>query len=71
MDPFAEAEAEVEYIYYIKSILIFSMVYVLYKKFDKSYILLGLLATVPLFLIYELSDLQGQGQTHCVTLNEY
>jgi hypothetical protein len=46
-----------EYIYYIKSILIFVIMYFLYKKYNKSYILLGLLLTVPLFLMYEMSDL--------------
>lgn len=28
----------------------------LYVKFNKSYILLGLALTVPLFLLYEMSD---------------
>lgn len=31
--------------------------YFLYKRYNKSYILLGLLATIPLFLMYEMSDL--------------
>lgn len=46
-----------EYIYYIKSISIFFIMYMLYIKFDKSYILLALLFTIPLFLAYEMSDL--------------
>ena len=46
-----------EYIYYIKSILIFIIMYFLYKRYNKSYILLGLLLTIPLFLMYEMSDL--------------
>jgi len=45
-----------EYTYYIKSILIFVAMYFLYKRYDKS-VLLGLALTVPLFLIYEMSDL--------------
>jgi hypothetical protein len=47
---------EGEYIYYIKSISIFFIMYMLYIKFDKSYILLALLFTIPLFLAYEMSD---------------
>lgn len=56
MEP-VEGEGEAEYIYYIKSILIFIIMYFLYKKFDKFYILIGLAITVPLFLLYEMSDL--------------
>lgn len=44
-----------DYMYYIKSIVIFFSIYVLYMKFGK-YVLIGLLFTIPLFLIYELSD---------------
>ena len=51
-----EPEAR-EYIYYIKSILIFVIMYLLYKRYDKFYILITLLLTVPLFLMYEMSDL--------------
>ena len=29
----------------------------LYITYNKSYILLGLLLTIPLFLLYEMSDL--------------
>ena len=46
-----------EYIYYIKSISIFLIMYMLYITYNKSYILLGLLLTIPLFLLYEMSDL--------------
>ena len=45
-----------EYIYYIKSISIFLIMYMLYITYNKSYILLGLLLTIPLFLLYEMSD---------------
>lgn len=31
--------------------------YLLYKRYNKFYILIGLLATIPLFLMYEMSDL--------------
>jgi hypothetical protein len=46
-----------EYIYYIKSIIIFIIVYFIYKRYNKLYILIGLFLTVPLFLAYEMSDL--------------
>lgn len=50
MQPDAE-----EYIYYIKSILIFSIIYVLYLRFGRI-VLIAVLTTVPLFLLYELSE---------------
>ena len=50
-------EFKEDYIYYIKSIVIFVIMYFIYKRFDKLYILVGLLITIPLFLMYEMSDL--------------
>lgn len=50
-------EFKEEYIYYIKSIVIFVIMYFIYKRYNKLYILLGLLLTIPLFLMYEMSDL--------------
>lgn len=46
-----EVAKATEYIYYIKSILIFVIMYFMYKRFDKIYIFIGLLITIPLFLM--------------------